>query len=188
MRPPVAIWPGSIADGGIDAMHYWWAVRTRTQREEKANTDLKRAGFSTFYPIRKIRRLRARKHGHVAEWVQRPFFPGWLFVEAKGDALHLVLGLDAVAGIASMGSDPVAVPVQFMSALIACADVAGIVSKVDCIFERGEAVEFRSDVSLAGLRARVVQDDGSDRVRVLVDMLGGEREMIVSAGFLRKTA
>lgn len=91
-----------------------------------------------------------------------------------------------------MGGKPIAVPDQFMGALMACADVAGIVSTVDetrrARFKGGETVEFKPDASLAGLLARVVQDDGDDRVRVLIEILGGKRETTVPARLLRKMA
>lgn len=78
----------------------WFVVRTNIKCEEKAERNLRRAGFSTYSPLARIERFSKRRK----VWVETELrlMPRYLFVEVSGAVPWFVLrgceGVEAVLG------------------------------------------------------------------------------------------
>lgn len=73
----------------------WYAVHTRSRHEKMVAELLDEHGFERFLPLVKVlSQWKDRK-----KWVDRPYFPGYLFVHVAADELHLVRPVRGVAKI-----------------------------------------------------------------------------------------
>jgi transcriptional antiterminator RfaH len=122
-----------------------------------------------------------RRRGRWQDVVE-PLFPGYLFVE-------LDLGLDdpapirstrGVSGLVRFGGHPRAMPSGVVEALIAAAGRAddGAVRR-EWLFAAGDPVEV-IDGPLAGLHGVFLAPSGNDRVRLLLELLGREHNVVLS--------
>ena len=61
----------------MDAPNSWYVVHTRPRGEETARRHLMRQGFDAFLP----QYLKRRRHARRTDWVPRPLFPRYIFIE-----------------------------------------------------------------------------------------------------------
>lgn len=174
--------PGRVAaPAGPDLGARWYAVQTRANREVGALLQLKAQKFTTFFP----QVAKTVRHARKLRTVQAPFFPGYLFVnlDLGRDRWRSVNGTFGVARLVSAYDRPAPVPVGVIEALRAASDTAGLMHLGD-----GLAVGQRVEV-LAGPFAQMVGDldrlDGAGRVRVLLDLMGGQVPVLINRADLR---
>lgn len=83
-------------------MSQWYAVRTATRRERAALSELAEAGYAVFMPCETVLRRVGRQH----EVVDRPLYPGYLFVICGPRDFRTVLDTDGVhAFVCGSGPD-----------------------------------------------------------------------------------
>lgn len=157
----------------------WYCVRSQVKREHVAAAHLvERAGVEVFAP--RIRAVHGNRRGGVTHTLEA-LFPGYVFArfEYACSARH-VTSTAGVRGIVAFGAPPPPVPEPVIEALRS--EITGQAAAVASpILREGAWVRV-----LAGcfrfLEGKMVQiDPRSDRVRVLLDLLGGEVQVTLPA-------
>ena len=153
----------------------WYAIQTKGNKErevEKRLTDLK---LEVFMPW-----LRARRRvGSKFHWVNVPLFPGYMFcrldLELSGKAARYAPG---VKDFLKFGSEIVEVSPDIIDALRErCPD--GVAQFEGLALSPGESVKI-TEGPFAGLEAVFEKKmKGSDRVAVLLEILGRQTRLIL---------
>jgi transcriptional antiterminator RfaH len=155
----------------------WYVVQTHTHAEAKAAAHLARQGFTAYLP----RYLKRRRHARRIETVAVPLFPRYLFVTVdvmcqRWRAIHSTIG---VARLVCNGDDPVAVADKVIETLRAGEDGQGFVSlRQRPRFALGEKVRVLDGV-FADCLGLFDGMKGSDRVAVLLDLLGRKVRLVL---------
>jgi transcriptional antiterminator RfaH len=151
-------------------MKQWYVIQTHAMAEEKVAFNLKRQGYNAYLP----RYLKKRSHARRVDWVPRPLFPCYLFVEmdvetTQWQAIRSTIG---VSHFICLGEFPAPVHEGIVEAIIAREDDRGHVGlSLDILFEQGQEVEITNG-PLAEISAIFDCVDDKDRVYVLMDLLG----------------
>lgn len=139
----------------------WFAVRTKSKKEEYAVRQLERRGVAVFFP-------RVIEHGRQQA---APLFPGYLFVHiALLEQYYRVIWTPGVRTFVTFGAAPAPVPegvVRFIRARAGAGDII----RQRPLLRPGDRVEIKGG-PLAGLSA-VIEQPCSERgrVRILLDFL-----------------
>jgi transcription elongation factor/antiterminator RfaH len=147
----------------------WYAVQCQPNRERAAALHLANQTFEIFLPLRN----KTRRHARKIETVRIPFFPGYLFVELDlaRHRWRSVNGTFGVARLVMQGELPAPAPRGFVEALqSACAAIDVVEWRADLTV--GEAVRVLTG-PFAGLVGELDRMIDSDRVRVLLQIMGG---------------
>lgn len=178
---------------------YWFAVHTAPQNEAKADENLRRQGFMTFYPFRRVRVRRKMPNRDVykVEWIERPYFPRYLFVALRHEheTISAVNDTDAVSTVVHIRSRKGAerqylqIPARVMDALMKIGDGTGFMSEEDqarlsagFFGKVGQQFRFSGSSAFAGLIGTIscVADlDRSGQIKAFIDLFGGTREVDV---------
>ena len=159
-------------------MTRWFAVQCLPHREKAAAEHLRRQYYRVFLP----RQRRAVRHARRIETVLRPFFPGYLFVELD-TATQCWRPINSTFGVARLvmaGERPALAPVGMIETLRAFFDEAEIYDGVPALMA-GQRVRVVSG-PFADLCGELVQLDARQRVRVLLDVLGGSVPALLARG------
>jgi transcriptional antiterminator RfaH len=158
-----------------DGPSRWYAVYCQPHRESAAAAHLKNQDFVVFFP----KREKIIRHARKREKVRRPFFPGYLFVEldiehARWRSINSTVG---VIRIVMQNDRPAPAPM-------------GVIETIRAACGDGDILRFNPDLSV-GQRVRVVdgpfadfvgeldQLTDSERVRVLLDIMGGRTRVVL---------
>jgi len=165
----------------------WLCIRTITRQEKRAAQGLTQLGpdVAVYLPCSTA----WRRHANRKERVQRPLFPGYLFVSLPDSLQHAALGVDGVQDfIRSRAGEPrpLSVDPQAVEGLRALEQAGGFDdtrrSKEAEIFP-GAKVRIAAG-PFSGFIATVQKARGN-RVKVLYEMFGRSGAMTVDAGKLR---
>jgi transcriptional antiterminator RfaH len=155
----------------------WYCVKAKPKQEGIATRLLRgELGLEVFCP--KIRFKRARSTG--VAWVLEAMFPGYLFVRFVYPELHRrVAAISGVAKTLSFGGRPCVLDESILRDLrrhVADGETVEITSEI----KEGEEVKVVEGPFL-GVKALVTRIlPARDRVAILLNMLGQEREVEVS--------
>jgi transcriptional antiterminator RfaH len=148
----------------------WYLVRTLAGREVSAERQLNNQGFVTFLP----KQVKTVRHARKLSSVVAGYFPSYLFVDLDldRDRWRSVNGTFCVSYIVSFGERPAPVPRGIVEALMEASDDRGV---LDCgsTFRVGQRVRLIAG-PFADQLATIDQLDEAGRVRVLLDMVGGQ--------------
>jgi transcription elongation factor/antiterminator RfaH len=163
--------PEGLTDG-----ERWYAVSALPKREDIAITNLHKQGYRSFMPrIRKTIR-----HARQRRTVLAPFFPGYLFVplDLERDRWRSINGTYGVASMIMAGERPRPVPRGVVEGLQAIVDDRGLVDTHQGL-EIGEKVRILTGAFAehVGVLATLPENN---RVRVLLEFMGGERAVTIS--------
>jgi transcription elongation factor/antiterminator RfaH len=155
---------------GLSAGERWYAVRTLPWREARACAQLQNQNFRTFLPqsVKTVRHARKFSTGRAA------FFPQYLFAsfDVTRDQWRSINGTIGVSGLVMRGELPHPVPQGVVETLLDMTDAEGL-------------LQFGPQLRV-GDRVRVVAGpfaeqfavcarlNGADRVRILLDIMGGQ--------------
>lgn len=174
----------------------WYAVMTNPRMEEVAARNLKRLGYWTFYPFKRVRKLRKRANvnAHIVEWVNRPYFSRYIFVALRhqGEGLYAANEADGVSTVVYLGDKPLCIPNPIMDELMDRANDDGVVgAPVDEVarkpFQEGQLVGFKDNSPLCGLLGQIAVDDGKS-VMVWLQLLGASRKVSVEPSAVAEIA
>ena len=148
----------------------WYALRSQPHRAPMIWRQAQAMGYDTFYP-----RLRVQPVNPRAKSV-RPYFPGYLFVRAdlKAAGLSTFRYMPHAIGIVCFGGEPAIVPDHLIQALRKRVEELGA-AKIDPLhgLRRGDRVTIEGG-PFEGYKAVFdVRISGAERVRVLLNLLGG---------------
>lgn len=170
----------------------WYAVMTGPKMEAKADLELRRKAFRTFYPFSRIR-VRRKRPGttmRVALWIEKPYFNRYIFVcVPPGRSVYEVNNTDGVATVVYLGEKPLAIPDDVMDEIMDHADGQGMMEEINDVdpprplarprLAPGTKVSLKENSPFEGLIAQVSVDTGR-AVRLWLNVLGAEREVAVS--------
>lgn len=158
-------------------MESWFAVHTKSRAEAIAREHLERQGFACLLP-RLCRMLR------TARGIERriePLFPRYLFLRADPDrhSLASVRSTRGAVGLVRFGGEPAAVPAAVIARIRQHLDEGdGFVQLQAPALRPGQAVRVTEGV-FSGWQGVFCAADGGDRVRLLLDVLGARREVVL---------
>jgi transcription elongation factor/antiterminator RfaH len=159
----------------LQGQEQWYVAQTLHHREKIAELHLRAQGFRPFFPqFRKTVR-----HARKLREVVAPVFPGYIFVifDAERDRWHSINGTIGVARLLTAMKRPVPVPGDIVQALIGAIDVSGrVVLGAD--LRAGQAVRIVAGPFVGGLGV-LERLDGNGRVRVLLDIMGGQMPLMI---------
>jgi transcription elongation factor/antiterminator RfaH len=153
----------------------WYAVHCLSHRETAAAAHLRNQTYPVFLPLRR----KTRRHARRIESVTVPFFPGYLFVslDLSRDRWRSVNGTHGVASLVMQGELPMPVPPGVVENLQASSDPTGVISwQPELKPDQRVRIAEGAFVDLVGTFERL---DGPERVRVLLDIMGGRYSAVV---------
>lgn len=164
----------------IDALR-WFVVHTKPLAEWQANVNLRQQGIETFCPYL----IKTRAHGRRIEGVVRGYFPRYLFAGLpEGHSIRPINSTFGVSTVVYLAGAPLNVPVAVIDDLKSRCDLDGRV--IDDIrkpapqWRIGEIVKL-VDGPFTGFLAEIARLDGSEQIRVWVDLFGRKVEALVPA-------
>lgn len=159
-------------------MTYWCAVNTQVNAEDKAVFHLMRQGFSVLLP----KHLKRRAHARKIEWVPRPLFPGYLFVEIdlESSPWRAIRSTVGIFDVIRFGDKPAPVPKQVINEIKARQDADGLVKmREGKRFKSGDPVRVLQG-AIGEVEALFDSVDDQNRVTVLLSFLGRQVRAQVS--------
>lgn len=154
----------------------WYVAQVVSGMEKLQSEKLQSRGFGTMLPLDRVRRRRRRGRGYVVEWVERPAFVGYLFVQMRGHSFFELHEAEGVIGTIKHADAPAALSRRDLERVLASG------REVLQGFAAGQEVQLTAG-ALAG-QIGLVQVDLGASVTVLMQLLGGQRAIDVSAGSL----
>jgi transcriptional antiterminator RfaH len=153
----------------------WFAVLTKPRSEAQALQHLERQGFECFLP--KVQHQRRSLRG--MQQTIEALFPRYVFLRARADGWTLgpVRSTRGVAGVVRFGQKAAHVPASVI------AHIRSRIHADDCVqldvpeLRVGDSVRV-TEGPFSGLRAVFHSHSGSERVRLLMEILG-ERVAVV---------
>jgi len=158
----------------------WYVVQSKPHKETYASQNLANQGYRVFLP--KLRKT--VRHARRTYRVERALFPRYLFVSLNlsRDAWRSVIGTFGVSQLICDGEWPLPVPNGFVENMADAVDAAGVVNLTPTLVA-GSGVQLL-DGPFAGQFGRLLSLDDAGRAQVLLQILGAEREIAVSAAML----
>lgn len=159
----------------------WYCVHTRPKCENSAASVLREIeGVETFCP--RIRFQRSTRRGKV--WFVEALFPSYFFAKfSVSDALRAVKHSQNVIRVVEFGGIPVCVPAESIERL-RLEMGEGELREIKIGIRVGDNVEV-TEGPMRGLTGIVESlHSGEDRVRILLEFLGRQSVVEVSAGKL----
>ena len=167
-------------------MNRWYVVQTHAMAEEKAALNLTRQGYRAYLPCY----LKKRSHARKVDWVKRPLFPRYLFVEMDPEATQwrAIRSTIGVSRFICLGDEPTAVPEGVVEEIIGREDDKGHVGlgRKD-LFKKGQSVEITGG-AMDETSAIFECVDDKDRVTVLMDLMGRQVRVRIPLEAVRASA
>ncbi len=156
----------------------WYAVCTRSRHEKLVHDILGEKGVHSFLPLRGV----LSQWKDRRKWVQKPLFPGYLFVRSEKKDFSLVSATRGVAYIVGNGVDAVAVPDEQVEAIVSLTQGPYPVTNWP-LLEKGKRVRIIAG-PLAGLETYIVERRGTTKclLVVTVDLLGRSVAVEIDGG------
>ena len=155
----------------------WIAVATRPNAEAQAVQNLKRQGYECYCPYTRVSRRHARRSGTV----ERPFFPGYLFVrlDRTRDQWRPIMHSRGVRTVVRFGERLGIVPQGVIESLLAKEEDGGLKPP-----PAAERLEVGQRVALNGTLfddfvCTVLSIEPRDRVCVLLEVMQHAVKMVV---------
>jgi transcriptional antiterminator RfaH len=168
----------------VELKRSWYVIQTKTKKELEAKSYLSMKGVEVFSPTMEI--VTARGGKMVSE--QQALFPGYLFGRFNLlEDYSLVRWGRGVRKIVGFGAEPLPVADEVIE-LIRSRALGGEIVKKACSFEPNDLVRVRSGPmkDLLGVFERWVSD--SERVRVLLNLVGYRPAVELHYSLLEKVA
>lgn len=170
---------------GVGQVDYWYAVCCKPRQELVAQENLLRQGFHVYLP-----RIQTRKRLH-GKWVEvvEALFPRYVFirVDPERQSTTSVRSTRGAVGLVRFSGKPAVVPDGVMEALIQREDmVSGMHQDGRSLFSAGAPVRL-VEGPLAGMEGIFAQQDGEERVIVLMELLGKKNKVRVNCDWVVPT-
>ena len=162
----------------------WYVVQSRPHKELYAATNLQNQEFRTFLP----QISKTVRHARRTKTVLAPLFPRYLFVslDLARDRWRSVRGTFGVSCLGMDGDRPRPVPQGLVEQLIATTNETDGVDFRERL-TLGQSVRFLTG-PFAEKIGRLVNLDDAERVAVLLEILGAERQIAVAPEALMPVA
>jgi transcriptional antiterminator RfaH len=167
----------------VPAGRKWYVIRSKPRRERFVSEQLSSQGLEVFFPAVKVHPINPRAAR------ERAYFPSYLFahVDLAVVGLTKLRWVPNAVGLLEFGGEPAVVPEALIGQLrrrVASIQAAGGIVFAD--LKKGEAVKITSG-PFAGYEAIFdLRLKGSERVRVLLELLRRQVTVELDAGSIRK--
>lgn len=162
-------------------MKRWFAVHVQPRRETLALAHLERQGFEAFLPqVRHIRGTGTRRRE-----VLEPFFASYLFacLDPAADRWRSINGTIGVRRLVCFGDLPAPLPNGFVEGL---RDSFGLDGELHFVERLGPGDPVRIvGGPLADRCGTLLAAGAGERVTILLDLLGAERQVVMTRSRLR---
>ncbi len=153
---------------------HWYAFRSKPRKEDVVWRLLKTQGYEVFYPRLKVQPVNPRSRK------VRPYFPGYMFinVDVEEVGFSTFQWMPHALGLVSFGEEPAIVPENLIFAIQKRVDeIAAAGGELFDGLNKGEQIRISSG-PFAGYEAIFdVRLPGSERVRVLLQLLNSQRQV-----------
>lgn len=167
-------------------MDCWYAVYCKPRQELVAQENLLRQGYHVYLPRIQIRK---RLRGKWVEVVEA-LFPRYIFIRIDSERCSTgpVRSTRGAVDLVCFGGQPSVIPDEMMEALFHREDtVSGFHRDSRPLFSAGATVRM-VDGPLAGMEGIFVQEDGEERVFVLMELLGKTNKISVGRDSVTEAA
>ena len=156
--------------GPLRSGERWYAVRTLPWREARARAQLENQNFRAFLP----QNLKTVRHARRFSTARAAFFPQYLFTifDVTRDQWRSINGTIGVSGLVMQGELPHPVPHGVVETLLDMTDVEGLL-QFGPQLRVGDRVRVVAG-PFAEQFALCTRLNGADRVRILLDIMGGQ--------------
>ncbi len=149
----------------------WFAIRTKPRQEYYAREQFNRQGFEVYLPQTLVLISHARKKG----WVERPFFPGYVFLNLSIDEQRWSTFASTYGAIGAVhfGSHYPSIPNEVIKALKTRENEQGVIlceSRPSEPFHEEQKIRI-IDGPMRDLEGVFQCMSGEDRVLILMDLL-----------------
>lgn len=160
------------------ALQSWFAVLTKPRAEAEAQMCLTRQGYATLFP--RTRRTVRAASGMIVR--TESLFPRYIFIHSD-PSLQSLAPVRSTRGVCTLvrfgGGEPARVPEAVIEQIRARMDGDdGFVRLAAPELQPGAKVRIHEG-PFSGLDAIFAATHGEDRVRLLLSLLGSEREVVV---------
>lgn len=168
----------------VEESKLWYLARLKPNCAQIAKRNLERQGFEVFVPLER----QSRRRGSQFIDIERPFFPGYLFVSDLTDSAHwrTIRSTYGIAQLVSFGSIPATVPTEIISQLKASCDKNSVIRSREAL-TRGDNVRISAGpfVDFVG---RVERLNPDQRAWILLDILGKQTRVALPLSELQLTS
>lgn len=153
----------------------WYLIHSKPREEYRALEHLENQGFEVFLPRLQSYKLRKGKQAKVVE----PLFPRYFFIclDKVSSQWYKIRSTRGVVGLVRFSDMPTVVPMQLIEQIKQLTNVEGLIDKTgesQSVYKPGDLVQI-IDGSFNGWEAIVKEQDGDQRVHLLLTMLGSEQ-------------
>jgi transcriptional antiterminator RfaH len=160
-----------------DRVEAWFAVVTKPRSEAVAEEHLLRQGYHCLLP--RVRRMLRNAAGFKTRI--ESLFPNYLFLRADPERVSLapVRSTRGAIGLVRFGAEPVRVPDSVIERIQSRIDLEdGLVRLATPELRPGQGIRVM-DGPLLGWEGIFLATEGMDRVRLLLELLGTTREVVL---------
>jgi hypothetical protein len=168
----------------------WFAATSKPNGERTAYERLCEERVICWYPRHRTHVLRHRRDGHskpTRVWVEKPAYPRYLFLHVDTDRLWLARRCKVA--LVRFGEYPEPIPHPIMDVLRAGSDDTGLLaSKIEVArarFQAMQQVRYPEGHPYRDLMVRVIEDDGSDFIRVMLTIFNSTHETTIAADMVQ---
>lgn len=164
-------------------MKRWYAVRTKTNQEDRALVHLNNQGFETYLP----RYRKQIRHARKVQTVLRPLFPGYAFVhiDLQSQPWLKINGTVGVIGLVKFGAEPNPLPDEVIETFMRREDEKGAVRLGPESLKKGDRVRIREG-AFSEYSALLEETSDDKRVTLLLDLMGRAVRVSVPIDVLTK--
>ena len=154
----------------------WYVLRSKPRKEDVVWRQAQNNGFETFYPRMRVKPVNPRSRKLL------PYFPGYLFVNADLEEVGLSTfqWMPHSMGLVSFGGEPAIVPPHLIDSIrVRVEQINAAGGEVFDGLKSGDKIRI-SEGPFKGYEAIFdARLPGSERVRVLLELLGNQRQVPV---------
>lgn len=166
--------------GTLTETSHWYAVRTKSNQENRATANLTAWQVQTFVP--KLRERSTLSYGDRV--VIKPLFSRYIFAHCDDNLIYKVNSTRGVQNVVSLGGRPVPVDNEVIDLIRSRLDDDGIVQLDE--FTAGDKVQVKSGhlKSLSGIFTEKLKD--SDRVKILLSTVNYQSHLVIDREMIEK--
>jgi transcriptional antiterminator RfaH len=155
----------------------WYLVYTKARGEELAQENLSRQGFHTYLPLMKRNKRVRGRYRPIIE----ALFPRYLFIQldTESDNWMPIRSTIGVSNLVKFGAIPAQVPPSLVEDLKQTTDEEGMRCVPEKELVKGDEIEF-IEGAMSGYRAIFEKYVSSERIAVLLDIVGKHTRLLVS--------
>ena len=164
----------------------WYLAQCKPNAAQIAVRNLENQCFVTFLPLQEI----TKRNGKIFQRQIRPLFPGYLFVQIDPDQgpWRQVNSTRGIARLVRLGAEPSVVPKEIVEELMARCDKQSILRQTSetqsSQFHIGDQAQVIQG-PFSGFIATISNIEPSNRINILIEIMGQTTKVAINAGALQ---